>query len=187
MNILITLAIISIMAVDKPNQTEPMIIEDFTQEGSKLDWRIVNDGVMGGLSESTMTVSPDGTGIFEGTVSLDNNGGFASTRALLKEADYSAVTKIRIKVRGDGQRYTFRVRTNRNFAGPAYVIPFDTEKDTWTVHEFDLKDFKAQFRGYTLTDRPALTGDRMQQIGILIADKQEGGFWLEVDRIEGLE
>ncbi len=141
---------------------------------------------MGGLSQSTMTVSPDGHGIFQGTVSLDNNGGFASTRALLPEADYSSITRIRIKVRGDGQRYTFRVRTNRNFDGPAYVIAFDTEKDSWTTHEFELSDFAAQFRGYVLKDRPALTGDRMQQIGILISDKQEGPFRLEVDSIEGL-
>ena len=39
-------------------------------------WRIVNDGVMGGLSSSKAIVKDDKI-IFNGNVSLENNGGFA--------------------------------------------------------------------------------------------------------------
>ena len=156
-------------------------------DSSQLEWRIVNDGVMGGLSSSSMTINEDGYGVFEGTVSLENYGGFASTRALIPESDYSDVKKIRIRVKGDGQRYSFRIRTNRNFDGPAYVISFDTRKDEWTTHELELEDFVPQFRGRVLRDRPPLKGSDMQQLGILIADKQEGDFRLMIDSIEALK
>jgi len=186
MNPFILLTFLTLSALGIEHQSDSMIIEDFTEK-ARLDWRIINDGVMGGLSSSKMQVTEDGHGVFSGEVSLDNNGGFASTRALLPDADFSGVNRIRIKVRGDGNRYSFRVRTNRNFDGFAYVIPFDTEKDTWTTHILELADFTAQFRGYTLNDKPTLTGADMKQIEILIADKQKGPFRLEVDRIEGLK
>jgi hypothetical protein len=32
---------------------------------------------MGGMSSSTFKLDPDGQGVFEGTVSLENNGGFS--------------------------------------------------------------------------------------------------------------
>ena len=41
--------------------------------------RIVNDGVMGGVSQSSLRPDPEGM-FFEGVVSLANNGGFASMR-----------------------------------------------------------------------------------------------------------
>ena len=48
-----------------------------------LRWTSVNDVVMGGVSDSLMQVSEDGTGVFAGHLSLENNGGFASVRAPL--------------------------------------------------------------------------------------------------------
>ena len=50
-------------------------------------WQIVNDGVMGGISSSRM-VEADGVLNFEGELSLENNGGFASARRLV-DADLS--------------------------------------------------------------------------------------------------
>ena len=44
-----------------------------------LDWFVVNDTVMGGLSESRLVVGAHSIE-FKGDVSLRNNGGFASVR-----------------------------------------------------------------------------------------------------------
>ena len=43
-------------------------------------WRIVNDGVMGGISKSNIYLNEVSNIIFAGNVSLENNGGFASIR-----------------------------------------------------------------------------------------------------------
>ena len=46
-------------------------------------WRSLNDGVMGGVSDGRMraAVTGDARAVFEGTVRLENNGGFSSVRA----------------------------------------------------------------------------------------------------------
>jgi hypothetical protein len=52
---------------------------DFTNPNTMRDCKIVNDSVMGGVSQSTLRQDTHGL-FFEGQVSLENNGGFASMR-----------------------------------------------------------------------------------------------------------
>ena len=49
------------------------------------NWNIVNDDVMGGISTSYLSVSDEKNLIFNGNLSLENNGGFASSRLGLKK------------------------------------------------------------------------------------------------------
>ena len=56
--------------------TEQVLFSFETDEGPDR-WTIVNDGVMGGLSRSRILVSDERTVVFEGRLSLENNGGFA--------------------------------------------------------------------------------------------------------------
>ena len=49
------------------------------------DWFVVNDGVMGGVSSNRIRPASDDAAIFEGHLSLENNGGFASVRARINE------------------------------------------------------------------------------------------------------
>ncbi|GAK94928.1 hypothetical protein JCM19298_1758 [Nonlabens ulvanivorans] len=58
-------------------------IIDFGKNGNTNDWVIVNDGVMGGLSQST-AINYEDYVLFSGTTSLKNNGGFASYRSLME-------------------------------------------------------------------------------------------------------
>ena len=53
---------------------------DFGQTIGGQDWMIINDGVMGGLSESTVTITKNSL-LFKGSISLKNNAGFASIRS----------------------------------------------------------------------------------------------------------
>ena len=43
------------------------------------NWSIVNDDVMGGISKSNLSMNDKNNLIFSGYLSLENNGGFAST------------------------------------------------------------------------------------------------------------
>ena len=47
------------------------------------DWRIVNDDVMGGVSSSTLYLNEEQNLVFSGNLSMENNGGFASSRICL--------------------------------------------------------------------------------------------------------
>ena len=56
-------------------------VAEFDKSGSdSLSWRVVDDGVMGGLSKGNFGVSSGGILTFRGTLSLENNGGFSSIR-----------------------------------------------------------------------------------------------------------
>lgn len=158
----------------------PFFMINFSADSSLDNWFIVNDGVMGGLSKSQMQISDEGHAHFTGTVSLENNGGFASVRGLLAEAPEAGKQKVRLRVRGDGRTFQFRIRTDKGFDGMSYKIDFPTTGE-WQEIELDLTDFQASFRGRILSNQPKLRSEDMQQIGFLIADKQAGAFSLEVD------
>ena len=57
-----------------------MNLFDFSENSESNRWQVVNDGVMGGLSQATFKVGENGTALFTGRVSLENNGGFSSLR-----------------------------------------------------------------------------------------------------------
>jgi monofunctional biosynthetic peptidoglycan transglycosylase len=146
-------------------------------------WRSVNDGVMGGLSSGGM-VQLDGSLRFTGELSLENNGGFSSTRRLVGQ-NLSGATHVRLEVRGDGREYQFRIRQDSQFDGVAWRAMFAT-KDQWQTIELALDQFVPVFRGRTVAEAGPVVASRIQQIGFLLADKNDGRFELDIRRIEFL-
>jgi monofunctional biosynthetic peptidoglycan transglycosylase len=57
------------------------IVFDFSTASHAAGWQIVNDAVMGGVSDGEFRLAK-GVAIFSGNISLENNGGFASVRSL---------------------------------------------------------------------------------------------------------
>lgn len=53
----------------------------FDSPDAAQQWQAVNDGVMGGISDGRFRITADQTMEFSGTLSLENNGGFASVRS----------------------------------------------------------------------------------------------------------
>lgn len=173
------------MCLDRKDTTvneERLITFDSPDSSDK--WMIVNDGVMGGLSTSSFEVTDSGTGVFSGTVSLDNNGGFASTRTIAAGLDSEAADGIVLRVKGDGKSYRFRIRTEQQSDGVAYQHSFDTRSGEWMEVRLPFRDFVASFRGRILPDVPPLDPSLIAQMGFLIADKQAGTFRLEIDWID---
>lgn len=160
-----------------------ILLENFSPE-NHLEWQIINDGVMGGMSEGRFKINTDHTADFWGSVSLENNGGFASVRALVKAPVTGNFQKLVLRVKGDGKTYSFRIRTDENFDGVAYVCNFVTKKDEWTEHEFSTADFVPTFRGRILQNVTPLNETKIRQIGFLISEKQSGSFSLKIDWIK---
>lgn len=143
-------------------------------------WQIVNDDVMGGVSTSRFQVLTNGVAVFSGVVSLENNGGFASVRSSPVRQDLSGTDAFVLRVRGDGRRYKFTVRTETGFNAPNYQADFTTKPGEWVEHRLPFKDFVPTFRGRVLTEMPPLNPSKIASLGILISDQQEGSFKLEV-------
>jgi len=159
------------------------ILFSFNGDDSDEIWRVVNDSVMGGVSTSSVNYE-DGNLIFSGNVSLKNNGGFASMRTLPVKMNLEEYSHLSLRVKGDGNRYSFRLWTSSRWDEASYVTNFETIENEWTEVHLPLKDFYPQFRGYQLRDYPALDASKIRQLGILISDKQEGEFKIAVDWIK---
>ena len=162
-------------------QKETMIF-DFKNSDSLKPWQIINDTVMGGVSESSLRAGGNGTALFTGTVSLKNYGGFCSTSSREnKNYDFSSSRGIEVHVRGDGKTYKLTLKTDTSFNGYAYQFSFATRKDQWVSVKAPFKDFIARFRGTTMPDAPPVKISEIKSFGFLLGDKQEGPFSLEIE------
>ena len=152
------------------------------QANANQRWYVVNDSVMGGVSNSQVTQTQESL-LFTGNVSLDNNGGFASIRTELSTQSQNTKA-IALRVKGDGQIYQLRLRTTNYLDGAAYTHSFKTVKNEWVDINFAQSDFTLTYRGRVLEQQPIIDFDDIKQLGFMIAGKQEGKFKLEVGKIE---
>lgn len=158
------------------------VIFNFNSSSTDAEWRTVNDAVMGGVSDSKFEINDDNTATFSGVISPDNNGGFASARASLKK-EFKDFEGVLFRVKGDGNIYSLRFRTNTNLDGISYQTKFNTEPGKWKEYKVPLSNFKPIYRGVALSNKPKLESKNIKQIGVLIADKQFGKFNLNIDWI----
>lgn len=160
-------------------QTNYTIVK-FSKNTSLTSWTIVNDVVMGGKSTSTISKNSEGNAVFKGEVSLENNGGFSSLRHRFDKIDISQFNKIKIRLKGDGKKYQFRIKPSR-FNQYSYVNYIQTNGD-WQTIEINLSDFSPVFRGRKL-DLPNFLGNELEEIGFLIGNKKNESFKLIIDSI----
>jgi hypothetical protein len=97
---------------------------------------------MGGASTSSFTVSAL-SGLFSGSVTTANNGGFAGCRTLpfSPSLRLSSFCGIRLRVRGDGQRYKLIVRDDYEWNGIAWAYSFDTRDGQWVTVDAPFSQF----------------------------------------------
>jgi hypothetical protein len=144
-------------------------------------WQGVHDGVMGGVSSGRVVAARDGLR-FEGVISLENNGGFASVRRVI-EQDLSSTRGVRLELRGDGRRYQFRLRPDDRPDAIAWRVHFDTGPD-WQTLEFEWPDFEPVFRGRPVPQAGPVAPAEIRQIGFMLADGRAGPFGLEIRSLE---
>lgn len=164
--------------------TQSPIIQAEDLNNDVQRWMIVNDSVMGGRSESNLVMLKNEEVFrFIGRVSLENNGGFASVRAVFPPDYFSEAKNICIRVRGDGKRYQLRLRGGRQFDGIAFAKSFDTVAGEWQDHKFSVDEFTPTFRGRKLSNVRDIRPDEIRQVTFMISDKQVGEFQLDFTTI----
>lgn len=158
-----------------------LTIFDFNTQSDIQDWLVTDDVVMGGISSGSFMLTDEGYGIFSGSVSLENNGGFSSVRYRFEKINVKGYSKITIKLRGDGKSYQFRMKSN-SADSYSYISTFSTSGE-WQEIEIPLKDMYPSFRGRKL-DQPNFSNDYIEEIGFLIGNKKAEKFKLIIDKIE---
>ena len=151
---------------------------DFDDPMSTLGWTSVNDVVMGGASWSQFNLNPNGYAEFSGEVSLKNNGGFASIRSAPSNYSIVNIKNLCLCILGDGHRYKLNLRMDNFPDGINYQALF-TPPRKWSEIKFSYDNFKPCFHGNPVS-APPLDFSRINQIGLMIGDRQEGSFTLLV-------
>lgn len=154
---------------------------DFNSDANVDDWRVVNDGVMGGLSQAQFSVNEEGHGFFSGKVSLENNGGFSSVRYVFEMRKVSKYSEVHIRLKGDGKPYQFRVKADKS-QRYSYIAAVKTSGD-WQTITVAFDAMYPAFRGRIL-DLPNYEGQELSEIAFLIGNKKKENFKLEIDYIK---
>jgi monofunctional biosynthetic peptidoglycan transglycosylase len=163
------------------DKTLEKVIVDFNEE--TLAWNNIDDVVMGGISSSQMEISKD-KATFRGVLSLENNGGFASIRSAENSKSLDGFDGLILRVKGDGNAYQFRLRDSSEYNSHNYSLRFTTTKGQWTIVKLPFDQFTAGYRGRILRSYPPIKGKDIRTFGLLISDKQEGSFTLDIDWIK---
>ncbi|MBW4515349.1 MAG: CIA30 family protein [Timaviella obliquedivisa GSE-PSE-MK23-08B] len=185
----------ALAALDFGQTTQPLF--DFTQSSSNLKevWGALDDVVMGGVSESNIRFK-DGVAEFSGNVSIANSGGFASvrTRNFEPAIDLSNSDGIALRVKGDGNRYKFMLRTEARWDGVAHCHSFDTVANNWITVHVPFTEFIPVLRAKTVSNSPLDTQrvsafqlmlSKFEYDGALNPHFQPGLFQLQVESING--
>lgn len=162
---------------------DPMsMLFDFRDPGAVAEWGAIDDRVMGGVSNSRMRYDLAGHAVFEGNVSLECNGGFASIRSTPADRGRPGAQTCFIEARAMGKRFKLNLLADDAFDNINYQASFAPSAN-WQTLRTPLSTFRATFRGREVPGAPALDPARIRQVGLMIAERQAGAFALEVRRI----
>lgn len=166
---------------DDGNTIRPLF--NFSQADAPAAWRSVNDGVMGGVSEGSFRISEEGVLRFFGTLSLENNGGFASIRSVPGQMNLGPDDVIVLRVRGDGREYLLNLFVPTNRIAYSYRAPMPTVAGKWIDVRVPIQAFVANSFGRPVPGAGPVDPKRVTSIGITLSDKKPGDFTLEVASI----
>ena len=159
---------------------------DFGADKGGQDWRVVNDGVMGGLSEGKANFTESSI-LFKGTVSLDNNGGFSSLRSDFSNKKISKYSQVKIRYRSTGISLAMTLSVSQRWYVPNYKVSLSGTKGVWKTVTFNLNDFRKHYIGKPMDEM--LEEDTLKNIirfGFITDQKKYGDFEFEIDYLEFL-
>ena len=149
-----------------------------------IEWPVINDGVMGGRSRSSVELDERGLH-FRGTLSTAFGGGFASIRGRLPRP-LGPFAGFRLDLHGDGRRYQLRLRESADSEDIAWRAFFETSGAPETI-VLATADFEPVIRGRRIVALPGLGDRETRYIGFMLTSDMEGDFGLTVHSIATLE
>jgi monofunctional biosynthetic peptidoglycan transglycosylase len=175
------LALVVLMGASLFAQEGPQVpLLTFESPDAAREWQIVNDGVMGGLSDGRFRITDRHTLEFYGTLSLENNGGFASVRSRPRTLGLRAGDTLVARVRGDGREYQLNLYTAERRMAFSYRAPLQTRNGEWIDVSTPLGRFEATSFGRVIREAGSVNPGAVTSIGFLLAEKTPGPFVLEV-------
>lgn len=164
--------------IDAAQASRSQMIFDFRQPNAEIGevWGALDDVVMGGVSQSGFTLA-SASALFSGTVSTENSGGFASvrTRNFEPAIDLSDCTGIELRLKGDGSRYKFLLRSETRWDGVAYCASLDTIANEWTTIKIEFADLIPVFRAKTVREAGAIDSGKIRSMQLMLSKFEYDG------------
>lgn len=160
---------------------------DFSNSDAVSRWQIVNDGVMGGLSQGTRYHEDDHM-VFRGVINT-NGGGFSSLRRGMRPGDLAGANGVRLRVRPDGRAYTMTFRTSVRWRGRSVSYQSDipaTPVGEWSDVIVTFDDMRTSIFGRRVR-APEFDPSDVREMGIILADGIDGDFRLEVESLSCMD
>ena len=130
-NAMLALALLAAASTNPESLMSPPVLDFGKNDLSS--WRGLNDDVMGGRSRCNVKYSKS-TLSWEGTVSLENNGGFSSVRSPWSETDLSDYTSVTLRCRtttGQPDDFTLTMEVSQKWWMPYWKTNFEVQPE-WT-------------------------------------------------------
>ena len=182
---------------EEPESTGEQVVEEAAPSENALrvdfglladaSWYPVNDTVMGGVSQGEVIYEADSM-VFEGYVSTDSNGGFASVRSPDDTLDLSGYDDLYIRMKSEGQPFSLVLSHNEVWYEGQFRYDIVDATDEWQTFVFPLENFQLyEFNGGypTATGEWMQPADRTEIFHLELMSKlfEDGDFRLEVDYI----
>ena len=172
--------LVALISVPSMAQSPQVPLFAFASPDAAAAWQAVNDGVMGGVSDGRFRITQRQTLEFYGTLSLENNGGFASVRSRPRRLGLQAGDTLVARVRGDGREYQLNLYTAERMRAFSYRAAAQTRPGEWIEVRIPLDRFEATSFGRVLPGVGPVDPGSVTSIGFLLAEKSPGPFALEV-------
>jgi NADH dehydrogenase [ubiquinone] 1 alpha subcomplex assembly factor 1 len=175
-----------LLAISSQVATEEALrpLLDFAGPEAAQKWQAVNDGVMGGVSDGRFKITDEKTLEFFGTLSLENNGGFASVRTKPTELDIKAGDTLIVRGKGDGREYMLNLYTKSRQRAFSYRATLPTTKDEWMEVRVPLDDFIPTAFGRRVQGMGPVEPGQINGLGFMLADKKPGKFQMQVEWVK---
>ena len=152
---------------------------DFSKQ-SHSEWFLVNDDIMGGVSQAQIQRTNQSIMSFSGRLSLKNNGGFSSVRSFIPRSALASFDGLTFKIRGDGRSYSVLATTRDPRI--TWQSEFETNEE-WQTVTVPFDEMRMSVRGWKVKNSPKIVGSKVNGIGFIISDKIQEPFNLEIDWI----
>jgi len=169
--------------ISSANFAQDKMTLDFGYEKVGQNWRVINDGVMGGLSQGSAVLTENSIQ-FTGDISLKNNGGFSSLKAPFAKVDLSTYSGFKIRYRQQGHPVAMTFEWHPRFYRYYHKVLLPETNNTWNTVTIPFKSVK-QYRLGTTNGKSISTQDlqKIIRLGFIASEKQESTFDFEVDYI----
>ena len=160
-----------------------LILYNFKKQG-RGKWRVQDDVVMGGKSDSQLKIIDQKYAQFKGKVSLKNDGGFCSIHQTVEQNPYKLSKKSSafvIYLKGDGKDYNFRVRTPNGKHAYAFTFPTQ-DKNIWEMVSIPFDKMEATYHGEPV-NVANYNGESVVEMQLLIGNNTEETFNIFIETI----